>query len=80
MSFLEPLCGHLSPKIDKVSEKLTLRYPHEGSCVDLVLGVAVGARRQKVPRDRRMALHRRIMQRRIPRLQPCDCIRASRLP
>ena len=33
-SFLEPFCGHLSPKIDKVSEKLTLRYPHEGPCVD----------------------------------------------
>ena len=32
-SFLEPFCGHLSPKMDKVSEKLTLRYPHEGPCV-----------------------------------------------
>ena len=32
-SFLEPLFGHLSPKIDKVSEELTLRYPHEGPCV-----------------------------------------------
>jgi hypothetical protein len=32
-SFLERLCGHLSPKIDKVSEKLTLRYPPEGPCV-----------------------------------------------
>jgi len=31
---LEPFCGHLSPKIDKVSEKLTLRYPHEGPWVD----------------------------------------------
>ena len=29
-SFLEPFCGHLSPKNDKVSEELTLRYPHEG--------------------------------------------------
>jgi hypothetical protein len=29
-SFLEPFCGHLLPKIDKVSEELTLRYPHEG--------------------------------------------------
>ena len=28
-SFLEPFRGHLSPKIDKVSEELTLRYPHE---------------------------------------------------
>ena len=27
--FLEPFCGHLSPKIDKVSEELTLRYHHE---------------------------------------------------
>jgi len=31
--FLEPFCGHLSPKIDKVSEELTLRYPHEEPCV-----------------------------------------------
>ena len=37
-SFLEPFCGHLSPKIDKVSEELTLRYPHEEPCV-----VGVGA-------------------------------------
>jgi len=33
-SFLEPFCGHLSSKIDKVSEELTLRYPHEGPCVN----------------------------------------------
>ena len=33
MSFLEPFCGHLSPKNDKVYEKITLRYPHEGPCV-----------------------------------------------
>ena len=32
-SYLEPLCGHLSPKNDKVSGELTLRYPHEGPCV-----------------------------------------------
>ena len=32
-SFLEPFCGHLSPKIDKVCEELTLRYPHEGPWV-----------------------------------------------
>ena len=32
-SFLEPFGGHLSPKIDKVSEELTLRYPLEGPCV-----------------------------------------------
>jgi hypothetical protein len=32
-SLLEPFCGHLSPKIDKVSEELTLRYPHEEPCV-----------------------------------------------
>ena len=37
-SFLEPFCGHLSPKIDKVSEELTLRYPHEGPWVDTPLG------------------------------------------
>ena len=28
-SFLEPFRGHLSPNIDNVSQKLTLRYPHE---------------------------------------------------
>ena len=28
-SFLEPFRGHLSPKIDKVYEELTLRYHHE---------------------------------------------------
>ena len=33
-SFLEPFCGHLSPKNDKVSENMTLRHPHEGPCVD----------------------------------------------
>ena len=32
-SFLEPFCGHFSPKIDKVSYKLTFKYPHEGPCV-----------------------------------------------
>ena len=32
-SFLEPFWGHLSPKIDKVSEELNLRYPHGGPCV-----------------------------------------------
>ena len=32
-SFLEPFYGNLSPKIDKVSEELTLRYPHEGPWV-----------------------------------------------
>ena len=36
-SFLEPFCGHLSSKIDKVSEELTLRYPHEEPCVATVL-------------------------------------------
>ena len=25
--FLEPFCGHLSPKLDKVSEKLTFEIP-----------------------------------------------------
>ena len=34
MSFLEPFRGHLSPNIDKVSKKMTLRYPHEGPWVD----------------------------------------------
>ena len=44
-SFLEPLgrswshCGHLWPTIDKVSEELTLRYPHEGPCVARTPGV-----------------------------------------
>ena len=33
LSFLEPFCGHLSPEIDKVSERLTFEYPHEGPCV-----------------------------------------------
>ena len=32
--FLEPFCGHLSSKIDKVPEELTLIYPHEEPCVD----------------------------------------------
>jgi hypothetical protein len=32
-SFLEPFRGHLSPNIDNVSEKLTLRYPHKGPWV-----------------------------------------------
>jgi hypothetical protein len=31
--FLESICGHLSPKIDKVSEELTLRNPREGPWV-----------------------------------------------
>ena len=31
--FLEPFHGRLSPNIDNVSEKLTLRYPHEGPWV-----------------------------------------------
>ena len=29
-SFLEPFRRRLSPNIDNVSEKLTVRYPHEG--------------------------------------------------
>ena len=36
-SFLEPFCGHLSPKIDKASEELTLRYPHEEPCVGFLV-------------------------------------------
>ena len=32
-SFLEPFRGRLSPNIDNVSGKLTLRYPHEGPWV-----------------------------------------------
>ena len=35
-SFLEPFRGHLSPNIDDVSEKLTLRYPHKGPWVEEV--------------------------------------------
>ena len=38
-SFLEPFRGRLSPKVDNVSEKLTLRYPHQGPWVDPVLDV-----------------------------------------
>ena len=42
-SFLEPFCGHLSPKIDKVSEELTLRYHHEEPWVEVDGGgAAVG--------------------------------------
>ena len=36
--FLEPFRGRLSPNIDSVSEKLTLRYPHEGPWVDSLDG------------------------------------------
>ena len=32
--FVEPFRGRLSPNIDNVTEKLTLRYPHEGPWVD----------------------------------------------
>ena len=32
-SFLEPFRGYLSPKVEKISEELTLRYPHEEPCV-----------------------------------------------
>ena len=32
---LGAIFGYLSPKYDKVSEKLTLRYPHEGPCVEV---------------------------------------------
>jgi hypothetical protein len=42
-AFLEPFHGHLSPNIDNVSEKLTLRYPHEGPWVMMVcLALASG--------------------------------------
>jgi len=48
-SFLEPFCGHLSPNIDNVSEKLTLRYHHEGPLVGCrprcqSLGCSAGSR------------------------------------
>ena len=33
-SFLEPFCGLLLPKVDKISYKMTLTYPHEGPCVE----------------------------------------------
>jgi hypothetical protein len=65
---LEPFCGHLSPKIDKVYEKLTLRYPHEGPCVDLpshtgllALGLPAPppARREQPPHTKRHRRHRR---------------------
>ena len=35
--FLEPFRGRLSPNIDNVSKKLTLRYPHEGPWVAAAL-------------------------------------------
>ena len=34
---MDPFCGQVSPKIDKVSEELTLRYPHEEPGVGRVL-------------------------------------------
>ena len=39
-SLLEPFYGHLAPKIDKVSEELTLRYPHEEPCAGRGRGTA----------------------------------------
>jgi hypothetical protein len=49
VSFLEPFRGHLSPKIDKVPEELTLRYPHEGPCVGRFVE-DLGATGEAVPR------------------------------
>ena len=52
VSFLEPFRGHVSPKFGKVSEKLTLRYPHEGPCVAFhPLGAFHLSRRFWTPRD-----------------------------
>ena len=36
LSFFEPFCVHLSPKVAKVSYELTFEYPHEGPGVDPV--------------------------------------------
>ena len=40
--FLEPFRGRLSPNIDYVSEKLTLRYPREGPWVVVGRKVFIG--------------------------------------
>ena len=56
--FLEPFRGYLSPKVDKVYRNLTLRYPHEGPCVDKDAGAQLwyfgvrgsGCRRQVLVR------------------------------
>ena len=53
--FLEPFCGHLSPKIDKVSEKLTLKYPHEGPCVDRLVGILLPNNQPRLARPKRRA-------------------------
>ena len=50
-SFLEPFGGHLSPEIDKVSEELTLRYPHEGPWVEPAVWVVRGPARRARDRD-----------------------------
>ena len=60
-SFLEPFSGHLSPTIDKVSEELTLRYPHEGPCV-----VTSGAGRGRGVWRRRAHLRQFSYERGIP--------------
>ena len=44
-SFLEPFRGRLSPNIDNVSEKLTLRYPHEGPWVERAVRRVMYAKR-----------------------------------
>ena len=54
--FLEPFCVHLSPKIDKVSEKLTLRYPHEEPCVGYKLAICRGATNFPFPVSNRRIL------------------------
>ena len=43
---LGAIFGHLSPNIDKVSQKLTFEYPHEGPCV----GPALANRLLRQPR------------------------------
>jgi hypothetical protein len=45
-SFLEPFRGHLSPKIDKVSEALTVRYHHEEPWVAYTLHPTVNRVRE----------------------------------
>ena len=40
-SFLEPFCGHSSPKLDKLCTRLTFEIPHEEPCVERRFGRAL---------------------------------------
>ena len=48
--FLEPFRGRLSLNIDNVSEKLTLRYPHEGPWVETYPGLHLVRQHLRVDR------------------------------